>query len=262
MTAPFSGEPSVDASDEGASPVDATLIEQIAERAEGIRRRIATAAERAGRDPAEVTLVAVSKTHPASVVRAAHAAGLAVFGENRVQEAREKISALADLPLTWELIGHLQTNKANRAVELFARVQSVDTLHLARALDARAGALGRSLPVLLEVNVGGEASKSGFGVAEVADAAREIATLPHLRPQGLMTVAPQGDDPEQARPIFRRLRALAEELRGSVPVGEDGEDGGWRVLSMGMTDDFEVAIGEGATMVRIGRALFGTRPEV
>lgn len=237
--------------------VEVALVEQIAERTAAIRRRIADAADRAGRDPVAVTLIAVSKTHPASVVRAASAAGLSIFGENRVQEAREKIATLAGLPLTWELIGHLQSNKANRAAELFARVQSVDTLHLAQALDARAAALGRTLPILLEVNVSGEASKSGFALDEVVDVARALTGLPHLRLEGLMTVAPQVADPEQARPVFRRLRELADELRQRVPLGPDG---GWRTLSMGMTDDFEAAIAEGATVVRIGRALFGERP--
>lgn len=191
---------------------------------------------------------------------AAAAHGLTLFGENRVQEAREKIAAVAAAGLThlrWELIGHLQTNKAARAVELFARVQSVDSLRLAEALEARAAQLGRILPILLEVNVAGEESKSGMAPDEVVGVARAVAALPHLRLEGLMTIAPLVDDPEQVRSVFRQLRALRETLRAEVPLAEDG---GWPELSMGMTDDFEVAIEEGATLVRIGRALFGERP--
>jgi pyridoxal phosphate enzyme (YggS family) len=174
-----------------------------------------------------------------------------------VQEAREKIVAVSAAGLTdvhWELIGHLQTNKAARAVELFARVQSVDSLRLAEALSMRAHQMGRTLPILLEVNVAGEASKAGLAPDTVVDVARAISALPHLRLDGLMTVAPLVDASEAVRPIFRQMRALRETLRAEVPVAS-----GWPELSMGMTDDFEVAIEEGATLVRIGRALFGER---
>jgi pyridoxal phosphate enzyme (YggS family) len=222
-----------------------------------IRERIGEAAAQANRAPDEVQLVAVSKTVPVEVLRDAYALGLRIFGENRVQEAQEKIAALALPDLRWELIGHLQTNKANRAVELFARVQSVDSLRLATALSGRAPALGRTLPVLLEVNVAVEASKSGFAPEEMLEAARAIAELPSLRLEGLMTIAPLVDDPEDVRPVFRALRELRNRLREAVPLGEDG---GWRELSMGMSDDFAVAIEEGATLVRLGRALFGARP--
>jgi pyridoxal phosphate enzyme (YggS family) len=220
------------------------------------RRRIGEAAARANRSPDEIQLIAVSKTVPVEVLREAYALGLRVFGENRVQEAQEKIAALALPDVRWELIGHLQTNKASRATELFARVQSVDRLRLAQALAARAAALGKTLPVLLEVNVAGEESKSGFAPDAVIEAARQIAALPALRPGGLMTIAPLVDDPEVVRPVFRALRDLRDRLRAVVPLGDDG---GWAELSMGMSDDFEVAIEEGATLIRLGRALFGAR---
>ena len=234
-----------------------------------VRSRLAAAAVRAGRSADEITLVAVTKTVSAERVLAAAALGLTTFGENRVQEARDKRERLAQLAegdtqasrllagMRWELIGHLQTNKAARALELFARVQSVDSLHLAEALSARAVALGRTLPILLEVNIGEEASKTGFAPgAKTLSAARTIAALPGLRPEGLMTVAPIVERIEQARPFFRRLRELRDQIRAEVSA----EANDWRELSMGMSDDFEVAIEEGATSIRIGRGLFGARP--
>ncbi|MGZ3637816.1 MAG: YggS family pyridoxal phosphate-dependent enzyme, partial [Ktedonobacterales bacterium] len=163
-------------------------------------------------------------------------------------------------PVRWELIGHLQSNKAARAVELFARVQSLDSLHLAETLNARAAQRGHVLPVLLEVNVAGEASKTGFAPGEVLDAARALAAYPALRPEGLMTVAPFVADPEEVRPVFQRLRTLRDELRRTTAGASESD--AWSQLSMGMTDDFEVAIEEGATIIRIGRGLFGSRPLV
>lgn len=237
---------------------------QLAQRIAAIRARVAAAAERAGRAPESARIVAVSKTMPAEAVIAAARHGLRLFGENRVQEAREKIAAVNAAGLTdvrWELIGHLQTNKAARAVELFARVQSVDSLHLAEVLDARAHAMGHVLPILLEVNIAGEANKTGLAPEAVVNMARAVAAMRNLRPEGLMTVAPLVDDPEVVRPIFRRMRALRETLRAEAPIAM-AEDGGWPDLSMGMTDDFEVAIEEGATLVRIGRAIFGERPPI
>jgi hypothetical protein len=171
-------------------------------------------------------------------------AGIAHVGENRVQEAAAKILALRGLPVTWHLVGHLQTNKAKTALELFDIIHSVDSLHLAEVLSHRAE---RPLPVLLEVNVTGEVSKFGFSPDDVAAAAQAIPRLPHVDLRGLMTVAPFVSDPETVRPVFRELRRLRDAL-------------GLRELSMGMTDDFEVAIEEGATLVRIGRAIFGERP--
>ena len=241
---------------------DEQANERLGQRIAAIRARVAAATERVGRAPDAVQIVAVSKTMPAEAIIAAAAQGLTLFGENRVQEARDKIAIVAAAGLTqlrWELIGHLQTNKAARAVELFTRVQSVDSVRLAEALSARAHQLGRTLPILLEVNVAGEASKSGLPPDAVIGAARAIVALPNLRPQGLMTIAPLVAHSETVRPVFRQLRALRETLRAEVPLDADGDDGGWPELSMGMSDDFEVAIEEGATLVRIGRALFGER---
>lgn len=246
---------------------DATLAEAL----HALRARMAAASARAGRAPSETRLVAVTKTVPAERLLEAAALGLRDFGENRVQEARNKRERLAQLTeadpqaarllaaLRWELIGHLQTNKAAHALNLFARVQSVDSLRLAEALSARAEALGRTLPILLEVNIGQEASKSGFApdARELIAAALSIGALPGLRPEGLMTVAPISERPEQGRPFFRTLRMLRDQLRAEAPLGEGG---GWPELSMGMTDDFEIAIEEGATSIRVGRGLFGARP--
>jgi pyridoxal phosphate enzyme (YggS family) len=212
-----------------------------------IERRIAAACDRAGRSPEEVTLVAVTKTVDVTAIEAAFRAGVRHFGENRVQEAQPKIERLGALrpDVTWHMVGHLQTNKAKTAVDIFDIIQSVDTLRLAEALSRRSE---RKLPILVEVNVGGEESKSGVPPSEVDEAVRQIARLPNIEVAGLMTMAPWVDDPEEVRPIFRRLRQL-------------GEDLGLAHLSMGMTDDYEVAIEEGATMVRIGRAIFGERAQ-
>ena len=208
---------------------------------------MAEACRRAGRSPDEVTLVGVSKGVPAQAVAEAHAAGLQDMGENRVQEAVAKIEALAAQGVRprWHLVGHLQTNKAKTVTGLFAILHSVDSFRLAQALSRRAR---EPLPILLEVNVAQEASKFGFTPQEVASALRSIVDLPNLDVRGLMTIAPQTDQPESVRPVFQRLRELRDEL-------------GLRELSMGMTNDFEVAIEEGATMVRVGRAIFGERSE-
>ena len=216
----------------------------IAQRVAHVQQRVERAAERAGRSPADVTIVAVSKGFPPSAIEEAVDAGIAHVGENRVQEAAAKIASLPGLPVTWHLVGHLQTNKAKTALELFDIIHSVDSLHLAEVL-SRPGRSG-PLPILLEVNAAGEASKFGFPPGEVAAAAQAIARLPRLDLRGLMTVAPLVTDPEEVRPVFRELRRLRDAL-------------GLRELSMGMTDDFEVAIEEGATLVRIGRAIFGER---
>jgi pyridoxal phosphate enzyme (YggS family) len=215
----------------------------VAERLALIGERVTRAAERAGRASAEVTIVAVSKSFPPEAIEQAAAAGIAHIGENRVQEAAAKIPSLRHLPVTWHMVGHLQTNKAKTALELFDIIQSVDSLRLAEALSHRAE---RPIPVLLEVNVAGEASKFGFSPPEVPQTAEAVARLPHLNVCGLMTIAPLVGDPEEVRPLFRELRRLRDAL-------------GLAELSMGMTDDFEVAIEEGATMVRIGRAIFGGR---
>jgi hypothetical protein len=210
-----------------------------------VERRIAQAAERAGRSPEEITIVAVTKGVAPQAIEAALKAGIRHIGENRVQEAKEKIALLSALELhpTWHMVGHLQTNKAKTAMEIFDIIHSVDSLRLAEALSHRAQ---NTLPVLLQVNISGEGTKSGLSTAELPKALEEVARLPRLEVKGLMTIAPLMNDPEEVRPIFRRLRELRDSL-------------GLEHLSMGMTDDFEVAVEEGATMVRIGRAIFGER---
>lgn len=218
-----------------------------AERVDAVRARIAAACDRSDRSLSDITLVAVTKTHSAPLVAAAYAAGLRDFGENRVQEAAPKIAALRDRGLApaWHLIGHLQRNKAAAAVNLFDILHSVDSELLAEQIDARAGHVVR---ILIEVNVAGETSKFGADPAAVPALAERIGRMRNIELLGLMTVAPRVDDPEDVRPVFRQLRAL----RDAVGLPE---------LSMGMTDDFEVAIEEGSTLVRVGRALFGARGE-
>jgi len=213
----------------------------------GIRKRIAKAAERAGRSPSEVTLVAVTKTVDASAIQEAFGAGLCHFGESRMQEAKDKIPALSclDPRPTWHLVGHLQTNKAKTAAEMFDVIHSIDSLKVAEAISQHSS---RDMSVLVQVNVAGESSKHGFVLQDTIAALEHIARLPHLRIKGLMTIAPYADDPEEVRPVFRRLRLMRDSL-------------GLEHLSMGMSHDFEVAIEEGATMVRIGRAIFGEREE-
>jgi pyridoxal phosphate enzyme (YggS family) len=229
----------------------------LADRAEQIRDRVAGATRRSGRPAEAVTIIAVSKTVPVETIRAAYDLGFTTFGENRVQEARAKIAALSLPAVQWELIGHLQTNKVAWAAELFQRIESVDSLRLAERLSGAAAEQNRTLPILLEVNVGGEISKSGFAPDELMAAAAALTKFTNLRPQGLMTIAPMAQDFEQVRPIFQQLRYLRDQLRAQALPGMDDC---WNELSMGMTDDFEVAIEEGATIVRIGRALFGGRP--
>jgi pyridoxal phosphate enzyme (YggS family) len=219
----------------------------IADNLRSVRERAAAACERAGRSPDEVTIVGVSKTFPAALVVEACRAGLTDTGENRVQEVAAKIPAVEALGSSprWHLVGHLQTNKVKTALGLFDIIHSVDSVRLAELISRQAANLAVR-PILLEVNVAGEASKFGLRPEETGRALEGIARLPGLAVQGLMTVAPMVDDPEEVRPVFRELRRLRDAL-------------GLRDLSMGMTDDFEVAIEEGATIVRIGRAIFGAR---
>jgi hypothetical protein len=226
----------------------------IKENVAQVQERIAAACQRSGRGPDNVKLVAISKTFPPESIRAAYEAGLRDFGENRVQEAVAKRPALTDLSITWHLVGHLQTNKAKTARELFQWVHSVDSFRLAQKLDqARASAGGR-LPVLLEVNLGGEASKAGVGESEIIQLAQQVSQLAALEVRGLMVIPPFFDDPEQVRPYCRRLRQLAQEIEArKIPNLAMQE------LSMGMSHDFEVAIEEGATMIRVGTAIFGAR---
>ena len=228
-----------------ATPNADRPLSDIAARIAAVRARIAAACERADRAPSGVTLIGISKTHPAEAVAGAHAAGLLDFGENRVQEASAKIGELRAQHITprWHLVGHLQTNKAAAAADLFDILHSVDSGRLADAIDRHAT---RHIGVMIEVNVAEEASKFGVSPDDAGRLAEHIASLPQLELLGLMTVAPQTPDAEAVRPVFRRLRELRDAL-------------GLRELSMGMTDDFEVAVEEGATMVRVGRAIFGPR---
>jgi pyridoxal phosphate enzyme (YggS family) len=236
-----------------ASPFFMTIAANLA----SIHERIAAAANRAGRNPKEIALMAVSKTHPPERIREAYEAGLRVFGENRIQEFASKIGALQNLPAAeWHMIGHLQTNKASKATELFHAVDSVDSLKLAEKLDAAARQLGKKLSLLLEINVGGEAAKSG--VAPDSPALDELLIaaprLDSLQFRGLMTVPPFTDDPQDARPYFRKLRGLRDNIAARKHPGVNLD-----VISMGMSHDFEVAIEEGSTCVRVGTAIFGER---
>lgn len=233
----------------------ATVPEQISDVAANlarIRERIACAAERAGRRAEEITLVAVSKTFPADAIRAAYEAGVRNFGENRVQEMDAKRPKLAGLRATWHFIGHLQSNKARLAAQLFDRVDSLDSLPLAQKLDSAARELGKRLPVLIEVHLGGESTKTGVAEGELAAFAEAVAGLSDLELRGLMAVPPYADDPERARPYFRQLHALRDDI--NKRLGRQ-----FPALSMGMSHDFEIAIEEGATEIRVGTALFGVR---
>ncbi len=225
---------------------------ELAAQLETVRGRIAAACARSGRDPAGVALLAVSKNQPPEVIRSAADAGLSLFGENRVQEAKSKISQCPG-PLRWHLIGHLQSNKCRDAVSLFDMIQSVDSLPLAVEINKWAAHFARTMPVLLEANIAGESSKFGLAPGQLLAVLPQINALPRVEIHGLMTVAPFAPDAEKARPVFRRLRELKAEC-GKIlgaPLAH---------LSMGMSGDFEVAVEEGATMIRIGSALFGPRP--
>jgi hypothetical protein len=218
-----------------------------------IRERIVTAATRAGRDSGTIQLMAVSKTVEPDRIRQALDAGITLLGENYVQEAREKIPAVGR-PAVWHMIGHLQTNKVKYVVNLFDWIHSVDRLELARELDKRAGQNNRKLNALIEVNVSGEASKNGAVPQQVLELVRQISILPNLSVRGLMTMPPYSDDPENSRPYFIALRRLRDEIVSAAVPGISMTE-----LSMGMTDDFEVAIEEGTTIIRVGRAIFGDR---
>ena len=226
----------------------------VTDRLSTVRARIDAAARGAGRDSSSVRLVAVSKTFPIEAVRGAYAAGLRDFGENRVQEALEKIGASADLDVRWHLIGHLQTNKARKAAAAFAMIQSVDSVELLRKLDAAATESGRTPDLLIQVDLAGEATKSGARPEDVPAILDAATACRAARVVGLMTIPPIPDTPEDARPWFRRLRDLRD---GWVAAGSPPAV--LRELSMGMSGDFEVAIQEGATIVRVGTAIFGSR---
>lgn len=230
-------------------------LQGFARRLAAVRGRIAAAAARVGRDPAGVTLIGASKQVPAERLREAAVQGLAQLGENRIQEAREKIEALADLRggLTWHLIGHLQSNKAKVAAALFDWVQSLDSLELARELDRRAREAGRRLQVLVEVNTSGEASKFGVPPERALEVLAGLDGLERLEPRGLMTVGPLSEDAATVRAAYAALAERLHAAQRAFPA--------WRLdqLSMGMSGDFELAVEEGATMVRVGTALFGPR---
>lgn len=220
-----------------------------------VNARIAAAAERCGRTPESIQLVAVAKTHPAEAVQAAVAAGATIIGENYIQEARTKFDTLVHLPVQWHFIGHLQSNKAKYAVRLFQLIHTVDSMRLATELDQQAGKAGKVQQILIQVNISGEATKSGVSEQEVAPLAGELGRLAHLKVMGLMTMPPYFDAPERARPYFAALRRLRDRIRALTLPNIDMDE-----LSMGMTGDFEAAIEEGATLVRVGTAIFGGRP--
>lgn len=256
----------------------------IADRIELVKTRIDEALRRAGRRPGSVTLVAVSKTFPAEAIAAAFRSGLMVFGENKVQEASSKSPGVTSLiggaAISWHLVGHLQSNKAKTAVALFELIHSVDGLDLATKLDRAAGAIGKRQPVLVQVNVAGEDTKSGVAPEALRPLVEHAVSLENLDIRGLMTIPPYDPDPERSRRHFAALRGLGEKVRGWLgdaamgkspargPGTRADRDPGTAVtsypgeLSMGMSEDFEVAIEEGATMVRVGRAIFGERSTV
>lgn len=223
-------------------------------RLNDIARRIAQAANACLRKPEDIRLVAVSKTVPPDRIRQAIEAGATTFGENYIQEAREKIQALADLQVSWHFIGHLQSNKAKYAVKLFDMIHSVDSIKLAREIDKQAAKIGKIQPILIQVNISEELTKSGTAPENTFELVTEANRLEHVSVKGLMTMPPFFDDPERARPYFRALfdlrRRIRDVLHSEIALPE---------LSMGMTGDFEAAIAEGATMVRIGTAIFGKR---
>jgi pyridoxal phosphate enzyme (YggS family) len=231
-------------------------IERVAGSLQHVRARIETVCARAGRDPASVALVAVSKTQPFALVEAAYAAGQRDFGENRLEELWSKVEAARNRGLDeirWHLIGPIQSRKTGQAVGPFTLIHALDRVKIARRLSSDAMAAGKVLDVLLEVNISGEESKHGFAPDELRAVAATLGALPGLRVAGLMTMAPLVDDAELTRPVFRGLRELRDELAQRHPKMD------WRHLSMGMTNDFEVAVEEGATIVRIGSAIFGPR---
>jgi len=230
----------------------------IATNVAALRERINTAAHRAGRNPREITLMAVTKTVSPDRIREAYAAGIRVFGENRVQEFEAKVQALRDLAGSeWHMIGHLQSNKSGKAAELFGHIDSVDSLKLAQRINSAASELRKKFPVLIEVNIGGETAKSGVapGSDELNNLLAAGPELWSLEFRGLMTVPPYHDDPERSRPYFKKMRDLFHQIAARNLPGVRME-----VLSMGMSHDFEVAIEEGSTCVRIGTAILGERP--
>ncbi|MBF8260630.1 MAG: yggS [candidate division NC10 bacterium] len=229
--------------------------EGVRERIEQVRRRIAEAAGRSGRDPNDVQLVAVTKSVAVSQIREALDAGLKVFGENRIQEAKGKVALLSSPSIQWHLVGHLQTNKSKLAVELFELIHSLDSVKLAASMDRHGAALRKQVRALIEVNLEGESDKSGLHESELLPLLQACRAYAHLTIEGLMAIPPFHRNPQDVRPYFRRLRLLRDRAADTHP------DFRLRHLSMGMSNDFEVAIEEGATLVRIGTAIFGNRVE-
>lgn len=226
---------------------------QIAENLEKVREKINAAAQRAGRNSAEIKLVAVTKTVDVPQIEEAITAGITAIGENRVQEVRKKYPEVT-LPVEWHLIGHLQTNKVKYIIDKVDLIHSLDRFSLAEEISKRAQQAGRIMPVLVQVNVAEEESKFGLKVEETEDFIRQVSQLEGISIQGLMTIAPYVEDPEEVRPVFRKLKELSEEIQGkALPKVE------MKYLSMGMSNDYEVAIEEGANLIRIGTAIFGAR---
>jgi len=230
-------------------------LETLSERLANVCKRIEAAARKSNRSPEDVTLVAISKTHQTETLKAGIELGITDFGENRVQEAEEKILELGRTAARWHLVGHLQANKAARAVKLFDRIHSLDSIGLAQRLDRGCVAEGREeLPLLIQVDLGGEKTKTGIDPRALPELLNALGNCPRLRLLGLMTLPPYFENPDCARPYFKTLRELRDELRTQGHFGE-----GTGELSMGMSHDFEIAIEEGATMVRVGTAIFGER---
>jgi pyridoxal phosphate enzyme (YggS family) len=227
---------------------------------EKVLNRIRTVADNCGRKPGSVRLVTVTKTVPAEKIIGAIEAGADMFGENYVQEAREKIMVLSAYPVSWHFIGHLQRNKAKYAVDLFDLIHSVDSIKLAREIDKQAGKLGKVQEILIQVNVSGEIQKSGVEPEKTTDMVKVVAGFENVLLRGLMTMPPFFNDPEKVRPFFRKLRNLRDQIQKDLLVQTGTEYLQLSELSMGMTGDFEAAIEEGATLVRIGTAIFGERP--
>jgi len=227
---------------------------QLSDAIRSIEDKIRCVAEKCGRDPNEIRIVAVTKTHPPEAVREAFAAGMRVFGENRIQEAESKISALEDLPAEWHLIGHLQTNKVKKAISLFSLIHSVDSVKVIESLEREGALRDRRIAVLLQLNLSGEESKFGASSSELEILLAALQKAPHIQCRGLMTIPPFEEDPEIVRPFFRQLRKLGEQYRHDLVGRAERLE-----LSMGMTGDYPVAIEEGATFVRIGTAIFGNR---
>jgi len=234
--------------------VKITMLTSIGDRLIEIRLRLDQAALHCGRRPDSIRLVAVTKTHPAELIHLAVAAGITIVGESYIQEAQSKFDALIDQPLQWHFIGHLQSNKAKYAVRMFDLIHTVDSIKLAAELDRQAQKAGKVQQVLIQVNIGGESTKGGVSELDAVDLLASIHGMRHIRVKGLMTLPPFFDQPEKARPCFSALRRLGEKIHSmNIPNIEMTE------LSMGMTGDFETAVEEGATLVRIGTALFGER---